>query len=111
MPRGCIACATEKPIAASKLDGSVIQEVLDDAEGFTEVAEGLFENLDVDEDGKISRSELEPALLQIGYGLGVPTPGKDCGACLIFKFMASCLLYNFPVRLRSHCLQSVPSCR
>lgn len=89
MPRGSVACATAKPIAASKLDGSIIQEVLEDEDGLKEVAEALFGNLDVDEDGKISRSELEPALLQVGYGLGVPTPGrKESLVCLQFQTMS-----------------------
>lgn len=59
-------------MVASRLDGSVIREVLADEDEFGVLAEGLFTKLDADENGKLSRSELEPALLQLGVELGVP---------------------------------------
>lgn len=77
---------SEKPIVATVLDGSPIREVLADEDDFAVLAESLFTKLDADENGKLSRSELEPALLQLGVELGVPTAqGEHCSllkACL-----------------------------
>ncbi|BBN19673.1 hypothetical protein MPTK1_8g12640 [Marchantia polymorpha subsp. ruderalis] len=64
----------DEPIVVSVLDGSTIRALLDDEDEFAMVAENLFTDLDVDESGKLNRSELRPAVLQLGLEQGVPPP-------------------------------------
>lgn len=67
----------DQPIVLSILDGSTIKALLDDEDEFAMLAENLFEELDTDESGKLSRSELGPAVMQLGLEQGVPPPAGE----------------------------------
>ncbi|KAL2609130.1 hypothetical protein R1flu_027703 [Riccia fluitans] len=64
----------DEPIVVSVLDGSTIKTLLDDEDEFAMLAENLFTALDSDDSGKLNRSELRPAVLQLGLEQGVPPP-------------------------------------
>eukprot|EP00246_Nothoceros_aenigmaticus_P001141 TRINITY_DN11505_c0_g1_i1.p1 TRINITY_DN11505_c0_g1~~TRINITY_DN11505_c0_g1_i1.p1 ORF type:complete len:340 (-),score=91.07 TRINITY_DN11505_c0_g1_i1:562-1581(-) len=64
----------EGPVVISVLDGSVIRGLLEDEDEFAMLSENLFTEFDKDDNGKLSRSELRPAILQLGVEMGVPTP-------------------------------------
>ncbi|CAM6085202.1 unnamed protein product [Calypogeia fissa] len=70
----------DQPIVVSVLDGSTIKALLDDEDEFAMLAENLFEELDTDESGKLSRSELGPAVMQLGLEQGVPPPAASQNA-------------------------------
>lgn len=70
----------------SVLDGSVIRDLLEDEDEFAMLAEVLFTKFDADGNGKLSRSELRPVILQLGVGMGVPTPS---GMCVVSIFVTS----------------------
>ncbi|XP_057439495.1 uncharacterized protein LOC130731280 [Lotus japonicus] len=62
----------DNPIVASILDGSTISLLLEDEDDFAMLAENLFTDLDVKDKGKISKSEIRNALVQMGAEMGVP---------------------------------------
>lgn len=79
----------DQPIVLSVLDGSTIKALLDDEDEFAMLAESLFEELDTDESGKLNRSELGPAVMQLGLEQGVPPPAAQPEADeLITKLLA-----------------------
>ncbi|PKA61417.1 hypothetical protein AXF42_Ash014334 [Apostasia shenzhenica] len=71
----------DDPIVVSILDGSALREFLDDEDDFAMVAENLFTDLDKDDTGKLSKSELQNALAHMGVEMGVP-PFSVCGDLL-----------------------------
>ncbi|XP_047151425.1 uncharacterized protein LOC124823282 [Vigna umbellata] len=62
----------EKPLVVSILDGSTLRLLLKDEEDFAMLAESLFTELDDEDEGKISKSEIRNALVQMGAEMGVP---------------------------------------
>lgn len=57
------------------LDGSRITELTSNDEELTAVAEKVFDELDEDKDGKLTKGELRPAIFGLGEEMGVPGPG------------------------------------
>ncbi|KAL2345789.1 hypothetical protein Fmac_007074 [Flemingia macrophylla] len=63
----------DNPLVVSILDGSTLRMLLEDEDDFAMLAENLFTDLDVEEEGKISKSEIRNALVQMGVEMGVPS--------------------------------------
>ncbi|KAJ0968718.1 hypothetical protein J5N97_021595 [Dioscorea zingiberensis] len=59
------------------LDGSEIRELVENKEAFGSFIDHKFEELDRDHDGKLSVSELQPAVADIGAALGLPAQGSS----------------------------------
>ncbi|XP_039137466.1 uncharacterized protein LOC120275047 [Dioscorea cayenensis subsp. rotundata] len=59
------------------LDGSEIRELVENKEAFGSFIDHKFEELDLDRDGKLSVSELHPAVADIGAALGLPAQGSS----------------------------------
>ncbi|KAG4914014.1 hypothetical protein AAZX31_19G229800 [Glycine max] len=62
----------DNPLVVSVLDGSTLRLLLEDEDDFAMLAENLFTDLDVEDKGKISKSEIRNALVQMGVEMGVP---------------------------------------
>ncbi|KAK7397305.1 hypothetical protein VNO78_18473 [Psophocarpus tetragonolobus] len=62
----------DNPLVVSILDGSTLRLLLEDEDDFAMLAENLFTDLDVEDTGKISKSEIRNALVQMGVEMGVP---------------------------------------
>ncbi|KAJ1413887.1 EF-hand domain [Sesbania bispinosa] len=62
----------DNPLVVSILDGSTLRLLLEDEDDFAMLAENLFTDLDVEDKGKISKSEIRNALVQMGAEMGVP---------------------------------------
>ncbi|RDX85452.1 hypothetical protein CR513_33358 [Mucuna pruriens] len=62
----------DNPLVVSILDGSTLRLLLEDEDDFAMLAENLFTDLDVEDKGKISQSEIRNALVQMGVEMGVP---------------------------------------
>lgn len=73
----------ENPLVVSILDGSTLRLFLEDEDDFAMLAENLFTDLDVEDKGKISKSEIRNALVQMGVDMGVP---PFSGSLLFFLF-------------------------
>lgn len=59
------------------LDGSDIVELVENEKVFDKFVEQKFQQLDQDEDGKLSVKELQPAVADIGAALGLPAQGTS----------------------------------
>ncbi|XP_010436978.1 PREDICTED: uncharacterized protein LOC104720793 [Camelina sativa] len=59
------------------LDGSDIVELVENEGVFDKFVEQKFQQLDQDEDGKLSVTELQPAVADIGAALGLPAQGTS----------------------------------
>ncbi|XP_015968493.1 uncharacterized protein LOC107492041 [Arachis duranensis] len=62
----------DNPLVVSVLDGSTLNLLLEDEDDFAMLAENLFTDLDVEDKGKISKSQIQNALSQMGVDMGVP---------------------------------------
>ncbi|KAK7258701.1 hypothetical protein RIF29_24283 [Crotalaria pallida] len=62
----------DNPIVISVLDGSTLHLLLEDEDDFAMLAENLFTDLDVEDKGKIRKTEIRNALEQMGVEMGVP---------------------------------------
>ncbi|KAL5061126.1 hypothetical protein RYX36_032730 [Vicia faba] len=60
------------PLVVSILDGSTLRLLFEDEDDFAMLAENLFTELDFEDKGKISKSEIRNALVQMGVDMGVP---------------------------------------
>ncbi|KAI9084875.1 hypothetical protein K1719_033281 [Acacia pycnantha] len=60
------------PLVVSILDGNTLRLFLEDEDDFAMLAENIFTDLDVEDKGKISKSEIRNALVQMGAEMGVP---------------------------------------
>lgn len=60
------------PLVVSILDGNTLRLILEDEDDYAMLAESLFTDLDVEDKGKISKSEIRNALVQMGAEMGVP---------------------------------------
>jgi len=59
------------------VDGSKIMELVGNEQVFSDFVDNKFDELDKDRDGKLSMKELEPAVADIGAGLGLPAQGTS----------------------------------
>ncbi|KAL5566277.1 hypothetical protein UlMin_029441 [Ulmus minor] len=62
----------DNPLVVAVLDGSAIRLFLEDEDDFAMIAENIFTELDEEDKGKIRKSEIPKALLQMGVEMGVP---------------------------------------
>ncbi|KAG0456155.1 hypothetical protein HPP92_023943 [Vanilla planifolia] len=62
----------DNPLVVSILDGSALRLILDDEDDFAMVAENLFTDLDINDTGKVRKSEMPNVLCSYGVELGVP---------------------------------------
>ncbi|KAI4301917.1 hypothetical protein L6164_035153 [Bauhinia variegata] len=62
----------DDPLVVTVLDGSTLRLFLEDEDDFAMLAEDLFTDLDVEDKGKISKSKIRNALVQMGIEMGVP---------------------------------------
>ncbi|MCL7042738.1 hypothetical protein MKW94_000031 [Papaver nudicaule] len=62
----------DDPVIVSVLDGKSLCIFLEDEDDFAMLAENLFTDLDVEDTGKISKTETRNALLHMGVEMGVP---------------------------------------
>ncbi|XP_021742242.1 uncharacterized protein LOC110708425 [Chenopodium quinoa] len=62
----------DEPIVVSVLDGNTIRLFLEDEDDFAMLAENLFTDLDAEDEGKLSKSEIRNALVNMGVEMGVP---------------------------------------
>ncbi|KAG0455056.1 hypothetical protein HPP92_024348 [Vanilla planifolia] len=62
----------DNPLVVSILDGSALRLILDDEDDFAMVAENLFTDLDINDTGKVRKSEMPNVLAHMGVELGVP---------------------------------------
>lgn len=60
------------PLVVSILDGNTLRLFLEDEDDFAMLAENLFTDLDVEDKGKLRKSEIRNALVQMGVEMGVP---------------------------------------
>lgn len=61
-------------------DGESLKPVLEDEDDFAMLAEKVFTDLDVEDKGKIPKSEIRNALVLLGVGMGIP---PFSGLCFI----------------------------
>eukprot|EP00268_Persea_americana_P027026 TRINITY_DN26545_c0_g2_i1.p1 TRINITY_DN26545_c0_g2~~TRINITY_DN26545_c0_g2_i1.p1 ORF type:complete len:335 (+),score=72.67 TRINITY_DN26545_c0_g2_i1:90-1094(+) len=71
----------DDPLVVSILDGSALRLFLDDEDDFAMLAESLFTDLDTKDKGKLSKNEIQNALIHMGVDMGVP-PFSESGALL-----------------------------
>ncbi|GMH10476.1 hypothetical protein Nepgr_012317 [Nepenthes gracilis] len=62
----------DDPLLVAVLDGNTLKLFLDDEDDFAMLAESLFTDLDIEDEGKLSKSELRNALVVMGVEMGVP---------------------------------------
>lgn len=62
----------DEPLVVSVLDGNTIRLFLEDEDDFAMLAENLFTDLDAEDEGKLSKSEIRSALVNMGVEMGVP---------------------------------------
>ncbi|WOK91557.1 hypothetical protein Cni_G00248 [Canna indica] len=62
----------DNPLVISALDGSALQVFLEDEDDFAMLAENLFTDLDADDNGKLTKKEIQNALALMGPEMGVP---------------------------------------
>ncbi|CAI8615151.1 unnamed protein product [Vicia faba] len=60
------------PLVVSVLDGSTLRLLFEDEDDFAMLAENPFTELNVEDKGKIIKSEIRNALVQMGVDMGVP---------------------------------------
>jgi len=63
--------------AVEVLDGSNIMELVGNKDVFSNFVNHKFQELDRDKDGKLSVTELQPAVSDIGAALGLPAKGTN----------------------------------
>ncbi|KAJ6413814.1 hypothetical protein OIU84_006589 [Salix udensis] len=62
----------DNPLVVSILDGNTLRMFLEDEDDFAMIAENLFTDLDTEDKGKISKSEIRNAVVHMGVEMGVP---------------------------------------
>ncbi|KAF5740521.1 Calcium-binding EF hand family protein [Tripterygium wilfordii] len=62
----------DDPLVVSILDGNSLRLFLEDEDDFAMLAENLFTDLDTEDKGKISKSEIRNALVHMGVDMGIP---------------------------------------
>ncbi|KAK6233007.1 hypothetical protein QUC31_009665 [Theobroma cacao] len=62
----------DDPLVVSILDGNTLKLFLEDEDDYAMLAENLFTDLDIEDKGKIRKSEIRKALVQMGVEMGIP---------------------------------------
>ncbi|XP_021891282.1 uncharacterized protein LOC110809698 [Carica papaya] len=62
----------DDPLVLRICDGESLKPVLEDEDDFAMLAEKVFTDLDVEDKGKIPKSEIRNALVLLGVGMGIP---------------------------------------
>ncbi|XP_021283420.1 uncharacterized protein LOC110415952 [Herrania umbratica] len=62
----------DDPLVVSILDGNTLKLFLEDEDDYAMLAENLFTDLDIEDKGKICKSEIRKALVQMGVEMGIP---------------------------------------
>ncbi|CAK7340961.1 unnamed protein product [Dovyalis caffra] len=70
----------KNPLVVSILDGNALRMFLEDEDDFAMIAENLFTDLDTEDKGKISKSEIRNAVVSMGVEMGVPPPEEVADA-------------------------------
>lgn len=81
----------DDPLLVSILDGNSLHIFLDDEDDFAMLAETLFTDLDTEDKGKIKKSEIKNALINMGVETGVP----PLSGLFIFYFPLSLIFFPF----------------
>lgn len=76
MERGTTT-TTKKKDGGQVLDGSDIMKLVGNKDVFSNFVDHKFQELDKDQDGKLSVQELKPAVADIGSALGLPAQGSS----------------------------------
>ena len=79
----------------SFLDGKALRIILEDEDDFAMLAENLFTDLDIEDRGKIRKSEIQNALLHMGIEMGVPPFAGSLSLSLLWVhvFVYPCVKY------------------
>lgn len=83
----------EEP-AAVLVDGSDIRELVGNKEVFDKYVDKKFGELDVNHDGKLSVTELQPAVADIGAAIGLPAQGVSADSDQIYSEVSFIILTN-----------------
>lgn len=86
------ASGSGKGAAKVVLDGSDIEELVENRDAFNSYVDHKFQELDRDRDGKLSVKELEPAVADIGAALGLPAQGSSPDSDHIYSEVSSCFI-------------------
>jgi len=78
------------------VDGSKIMELVGNEQVFSNFVDNKFDELDKDRDGKLSMKELEPAVADIGAGLGLPAQGTSPDSDHIYFEVSFSFFFCFP---------------
>lgn len=62
----------DDPLVVSILNGNTLRLFMEDEDDFAMLAENLFTDLDAEDKGKISKSEIRNALVHMGVEMGIP---------------------------------------
>ncbi|XVF06309.1 hypothetical protein REPUB_Repub06bG0036300 [Reevesia pubescens] len=62
----------DDPLVVSILDGSTLKLLMEDEDDYAMLAENLFTDLDIEDKGKICKSEIRNALVHMGVEMGIP---------------------------------------
>ncbi|XVF42184.1 hypothetical protein PTKIN_Ptkin01aG0339500 [Pterospermum kingtungense] len=62
----------DDPLVVSILDGNTLKMFLEDEDDYAMLAENLFTDLDIEDKGKICKSEIRNALVHMGVEMGIP---------------------------------------
>ncbi|CAA2989191.1 uncharacterized protein LOC111383710 [Olea europaea subsp. europaea] len=62
----------DDPIVVAIFDGRTLRMFLEDEDDFAMLAENLFTDLDTEDTGKISKNEIQNALIHMGLEMGIP---------------------------------------
>ena len=91
-----LCVSVDNPLVVSILDGSTLRLLSEDEDDFAMLAENLFTDLDAEDKGKISKSEIRNALVQMGVEMGVPPfSGSFCSFSLKVLFVLLFILFFF----------------
>ncbi|XVE89879.1 hypothetical protein DITRI_Ditri20bG0030600 [Diplodiscus trichospermus] len=62
----------DDPLVVSILDGNSLKIFLEDEDDYAMLAENLFTDMDIEDKGKICKSEIRNALVHMGVEMGIP---------------------------------------
>ncbi|KAE8684752.1 GDP-mannose 3,5-epimerase 1-like [Hibiscus syriacus] len=62
----------DDPLVVSILDGNTLKMFMEDEDDYAMVAENLFTDIDIEDKGKICKSEIRNALVHMGVEMGIP---------------------------------------
>ncbi|KAK8532087.1 hypothetical protein V6N13_131429 [Hibiscus sabdariffa] len=62
----------DDPLVVSILDGNTLKMFLEDEDDYAMLAENLFTDMDIEDKGKICKSEIRNALVHMGFEMGIP---------------------------------------